>query len=102
MDEYSKIVIENDGNDTEFCKTFVIYDEDHTLANSLRYLIMKSPDVVFCGYSVPHPSESKFNLRIQTRNVPAIKILENSLNQLYSVCEHVLAKFDEEMSNFVK
>lgn len=25
-----------------------------------------SRDVTFCGYSVPHPSESKINLRIQT------------------------------------
>jgi hypothetical protein len=25
-----------------------------------------SPDVEFCGYSIPHPSEAKLNLRIQT------------------------------------
>jgi DNA-directed RNA polymerase subunit L len=25
-----------------------------------------SPDVEFCGYSIPHPSEAKMNLRIQT------------------------------------
>lgn len=25
-----------------------------------------SPDVEFCGYSIPHPSESKLNIRIQT------------------------------------
>jgi hypothetical protein len=47
MEEYSKIVIENDGNDTDFCKTFVIFDEDHTLANALRYLIMKNPVFIF-------------------------------------------------------
>ena len=29
-------------------------------------LICCSPNVVFCGYSVPHPSENKINLRIQT------------------------------------
>jgi DNA-directed RNA polymerase I and III subunit RPAC2 len=27
---------------------------------------MHSPDVEFCGYSIPHPSEAKMNLRIQT------------------------------------
>jgi DNA-directed RNA polymerase subunit L len=27
---------------------------------------MKNPDVEFCGYSIPHPSEAKLNLRIQT------------------------------------
>lgn len=75
-----------DDPDDSTCMTFVLHDEDHTLGNALRYMIMKkyvrslsrdwsctrpltlpnSPDVTFCGYSVPHPSESKINLRIQT------------------------------------
>jgi DNA-directed RNA polymerases I and III subunit RPAC2 len=59
--------------------TFQIQDESHTLGNALRYIIMKkyalplfslslihSPNVEFCGYSIPHPSEPKLNLRIQT------------------------------------
>ena len=25
-----------------------------------------SPDVNFCGYTIPHPSEHKINMRIQT------------------------------------
>lgn len=25
-----------------------------------------SPDVEFCAYSIPHPSEPKMNIRIQT------------------------------------
>jgi DNA-directed RNA polymerase subunit L len=25
-----------------------------------------SPDVEFCGYTIPHPSETKMNIRIQT------------------------------------
>lgn len=25
-----------------------------------------SPDVEFCAYTIPHPSESKMNVRIQT------------------------------------
>ena len=25
-----------------------------------------SPEVEFCGYSIPHPSEGKMNMRIQT------------------------------------
>jgi DNA-directed RNA polymerase I and III subunit RPAC2 len=28
--------------------------------------VVLSPDVEFCGYSIPHPSEAKMNLRIQT------------------------------------
>ena len=35
---------------------------------SLRRLIPSffSPQVEFCGYSIPHPSEAKMNVRIQT------------------------------------
>ena len=94
--------------------SFQFEDEDHTLGNTLRFMIMKkyavssspcdindssyipflpfvrlwastmeicrslkpkdrrliavanSPEVEFCGYSIPHPSEPKMNVRIQT------------------------------------
>lgn len=29
-------------------------------------LMRGSPDVEFCGYSIPHPSEAKMNIRIQS------------------------------------
>ncbi|XP_053845797.1 DNA-directed RNA polymerases I and III subunit RPAC2-like isoform X1 [Vidua macroura] len=58
--------IQADGTDGN-CVTFVLHDEDHTLGNSLRYMVMKNPDVEFCGYCITHPSESKINFRIQTR-----------------------------------
>lgn len=29
------------------------------------HLYSRSPDVEFCGYSNPHPSEAKIHLRIQ-------------------------------------
>jgi DNA-directed RNA polymerase I and III subunit RPAC2 len=68
---------------TDTAASFQFDEEDHTLGNALRYIIMKklvyligmceknadfllSPDVEFCGYSIPHPSEDKMNLRIQT------------------------------------
>jgi DNA-directed RNA polymerase I and III subunit RPAC2 len=100
MEEKVKIAIENDGIHDEFCKTFVLIDEDHTLANSLRYLIMKNPDVLFCGYSIPHPSEAKVNFRIQSKSVPAIDILEKGLVDLNSVCEHVLNTFEDSINDF--
>ncbi|XP_054890526.1 DNA-directed RNA polymerases I and III subunit RPAC2 isoform X1 [Poeciliopsis prolifica] len=59
-------MVQADGAD-DGCVTFVMHDEDHTLGNSLRYMIMKNPEVEFCGYTITHPSESKINFRIQTR-----------------------------------
>ena len=32
------------GEDDETCSTFVLHEEDHTLGNSLRYIIMKKYD----------------------------------------------------------
>ncbi|RWS07653.1 RNA polymerase I/III 16Kd polypeptide-like protein, partial [Dinothrombium tinctorium] len=57
-----KVKIEDNGN----CATLVLHDEDHTLGNALRYMIMKNPSVKFCGYSMPHPNERKVILQIQT------------------------------------
>lgn len=46
--------------------TFTVQLEDHTLGNMLSSIIRKDPEVVFCGYKVPHPLEHHFVLRIQT------------------------------------
>lgn len=60
---------------------------------------MCSPDVEFCGYSIPHPSEAKLNLRIQTYgNITAIQALHKGLNDLVDVCNHVDTVFRERVS----
>lgn len=52
-----------------------------------------SPDVEFCGYSIPHPSEAKIHFRIQSRGPPAIDILKKGLDDLKSVYDTLLEKF---------
>lgn len=47
------------------CCTFVLREEDHTLGNLLRHVIMQNEAVEYCGYSIPHPSEAKLCLRVQ-------------------------------------
>uniref|UniRef100_A0A3P9JC63 DNA-directed RNA polymerases I and III subunit RPAC2 n=2 Tax=Oryzias TaxID=8089 RepID=A0A3P9JC63_ORYLA len=85
----------------EDCVTFVMHDEDHTLGNSLRYMIMKNPDVEFCGYTITHPSESKINFRIQTRGgVPAVEPLQKGLSDLHQVCQHVLNTFQAKVNEY--
>ncbi|XP_043910980.1 DNA-directed RNA polymerases I and III subunit RPAC2-like [Protopterus annectens] len=87
-------VVQAVGSD-ETCVTFVLHEEDHTLGNSLRYMIMKNPDVEFCGYSITHPSESKINFRIQTRGgIPAVDPFRQGLNDLTDVCQHILNTFE--------
>ena len=74
--------------------TFTLHNEDHTMGNTLRYMLNKNPAVSFVGYSVPHPAEAKMNLRLQTVGPPATEVLLDSLKTVHQVGEHVLATFD--------
>ncbi|KAH0132863.1 hypothetical protein KCU67_g16570, partial [Aureobasidium melanogenum] len=79
---------------TDTAASFEFTKEDHSLGNALRYIIMKNPDVEFCGYSIPHPSEAKMNLRIQTWDeVNVYDVLEKGLNDLMDLCDVVVDKF---------
>ncbi|XP_028816007.1 DNA-directed RNA polymerases I and III subunit RPAC2 [Denticeps clupeoides] len=87
-------MVQADGAD-EGCVTFVLHEEDHTLGNSLRYMVMKNPQVEFCGYSIPHPSETKINFRIQSRGgVPATDLLRKGLKDLQDAAQHVRTTFE--------
>ncbi|KAI5169558.1 DNA-directed RNA polymerases I and III subunit RPAC2 [Pancytospora epiphaga] len=63
--------------------TVEIAQEDHTLMNPLRWVISNNWDgekVEFCGYNIPHPSESVAHLTVQFED-------ENLQNR-----RHVLSK----------
>ncbi|XP_069505058.1 DNA-directed RNA polymerases I and III subunit RPAC2-like [Ambystoma mexicanum] len=93
-------MVQANGTD-DSCVTFVLHEEDHTLGNSLRYMIMKNPEVEFCGYCITHPSESKINFRIQTRGgIPAVEPFRRGLNELIDVCQHVLNTFQVSMKEY--
>ncbi|EIM88759.1 RBP11-like subunits of RNA polymerase [Stereum hirsutum FP-91666 SS1] len=76
--------------------TFQIFDESHTMGNALRWIIMKNPNVEFCGYSVPHPSENFIQLRIQMYDgLSALATLEKALydlDALYATIEESYKK----------
>ena len=78
--------------------TFAIRNEDHTLGNALRNIIMTNPDVDFCGYSIPHPSEAKIHMRIQSRRAPAIEVLRKGLDDLQELLEGTLTKFEQSVA----
>lgn len=66
---------------------------------------MRNPDVEFCGYSIPHPSEAKLHIRIQTRSnfillgTSALSILERALNEVKEMADHTLILFSEACTN---
>ncbi|KAL9640179.1 MAG: hypothetical protein Q9164_000447 [Protoblastenia rupestris] len=74
--------------------SFEFLNEDHTLGNALRYMIMKNPEVELCGYSIPHPSEAKMNIRIQTYDATTVyDALEKGFDDLMALCDVVTDKF---------
>lgn len=82
-----------------FAASFQIIDEDHTLGNALRYMIMKNPDVEFCGYSIPHPSENKLNIRIQTYGgMTAVQALHKGLDDLADLCTFIEEDFSTKVA----
>ncbi|VVC99717.1 unnamed protein product [Leptidea sinapis] len=84
------------------CRTYVIKDEGHTLGNALKCIINRYEDVQFCGYTVPHPAESKIHFRIQTEETPALEILKRGLNDLKRVCEHTMDLYETKVKEFNK
>ncbi|OTA61879.1 RBP11-like subunits of RNA polymerase [Hypoxylon sp. EC38] len=79
---------------SETAASFEFLKEGHTLGNALRYIIMKNPDVEFCAYAIPHPSEDKMNLRIQTYDTTtAAAALAKGLQDLEDLCDVVAEEF---------
>ncbi|KAK5663951.1 hypothetical protein OQA88_163 [Cercophora sp. LCS_1] len=86
---------------TDTAASFEFLEEGHTLGNALRYVIMKNPDVEFCAYAIPHPSEAKMNVRIQTYpGTKAIDALNKGLKDLQDLCDVVTDKFIEARNDF--
>ncbi|KAG2557080.1 DNA-directed RNA polymerases I and III subunit RPAC2-like [Panicum virgatum] len=79
--------------------TFSIMEEDHTLANSARFVLNQDPRVAFCGYSIPHPADKKINIRVQTTGDPAKDVLKDALQDLMVMCQHVRGTFDNAVTN---
>ncbi|KAJ1817751.1 RNA polymerase subunit AC19 [Coemansia sp. S610] len=85
--------------------TFSIKEEDHTLGNALRWCIMQNSQVDFCGYSIPHPSEAKTQVRIQTTDsTNAIDSMNKGLDDLKSACQLIQHKLHQRLAegNFAR
>ncbi|ETI23045.1 hypothetical protein G647_04841 [Cladophialophora carrionii CBS 160.54] len=83
--------------------SFQIEKEDHTLGNALRYFVNKNPDVEFCGYTIPHPSETKMNIRIQTwedTKTTATDALRKGLEDMIEACDVISEKFHDARDGF--
>ena len=94
--------IQYDKEESEFNSTYTFVDEDHTLGNLLRYILMKNKNTLFCGYSVPHPSENLMNIRLQSAKEKTNDILINSFDTALKSVDIIKKKFDIALKNFDK
>ena len=79
-------------------KTYSLQNEDHTLGNALRHVLMRRPEVSFCGYTVPHPAEPKMHLRLQTvESTTTHATLRLALEDLKALSAHIEETFDAEL-----
>jgi len=92
--------------------TFVIRNEDHTLGNVLTYVLSKKGHDT--GYSVPHPSEAKINLRVQSSGTEVFsteypplfvgmsptEALHEALKETIDICTHVMSTFESAFNQF--
>ena len=46
-----------------------------------------------CTYNVPHPSKHCINVRIQTKGAAAIDVLQQGLEDLSNICDHIMEVF---------
>ena len=94
--------------------TFVLNNEDHTLGNSVRYMIARNRETEFVGYSIPHPSDKCVNMRVQSKGgcltlqgtlrsrphardagrVPSVDLLREGLQNLVAVCDEIRVTYD--------
>lgn len=91
--ENIRLVMVNAGSEAN-CRTFVFKKEGHTLGNALRSAILQNPQVIFCGYSMPHPAEDQMHMRIQTvKGVDAQDALLKGLQDLKAMTLHAKESF---------
>jgi DNA-directed RNA polymerase I and III subunit RPAC2 len=73
-----------------------IKNEDHTIMNPIKYAIQSDfakMGVEFCGYTIPHPSESTCNLVIQMKDKNK-QTPENLVDVTTSGIDHLIAIVD--------
>ena len=92
--------------DDQSSATYSFTGEDHTLGNLLRNQLVKNKHVEFCAYSVPHPSESVMNVRIQlaqggpASDLDTNKVLKASLKRVSRMCDALTEKFSTRLQEF--
>ena len=68
----------------------------------LRTVLSGHSDVEFVGYSIPHPSEAKMNLRLQTLTKETNDVLNDGLRTIQNTSKLIKERFLEAMKDHKK
>ena len=98
--EEDKLKIIPDKEEGNFNCTYTFQNEDHTLGNILRYTLMKDPNTLFCGYSIPHPCEDLMNIRLQTRNENTNILMGKAMDRVIEISDILSDKFKNALNDF--
>ncbi|KAJ1944747.1 DNA-directed RNA polymerase II core subunit [Linderina macrospora] len=80
------------------CIQFNIQKEDHTIANILRYKLLKNPHVIFAAYRLPHPLEYYVEIKVQTTSeVTPISVVKEAIQSLVREYGNIRSKFENEL-----
>jgi DNA-directed RNA polymerase I and III subunit RPAC2 len=61
--------------------------------------VNNSPEVDFASYSIPHPSEARTNIRVQTSDrTTAVEAVFKGLDDVTDICNHVISTFQAELA----
>ena len=84
------------GSGPPTARTVVLGDEDHTLGNALRHVLLRSDArVAFAGYAVPHPAEPVVQVRVQTTpDTTALRAFAAACGTLRDQCDIVLDRLE--------
>jgi len=103
LPDEEKLIAEEDTK-IEGATNFTITKEDHTIGNPLRVQLLRDPSVLFAGYRLPHPLETKLQIKIQTKSTSnpqlaltdAISSLKNEFQRLDNVLEDAVRVYKEQ------
>jgi DNA-directed RNA polymerase I and III subunit RPAC2 len=94
----SAIAFQIRGTGPPASRTFAIGNEDHTLGNALRHVLVQNAKVGFAGYSVPHPSDPVVHIRVQANEpTTAVAALQEACETLSKQCDIVLEKLEQRL-----
>jgi DNA-directed RNA polymerase II subunit RPB11 len=92
----SKVVYASDTK-LENSGTFTMLQEDHTIGNLLRMQLHADKHVLFAGYRIPHPLETRMLVRVQTTGVKTpVQAVEHALEDLRSEVQSMMGQFHED------